>query len=40
MAHIDALVDKVADRALREALREQVDLLVAKRTSGLADHSF
>ncbi|MGI8693553.1 MAG: hypothetical protein ACR2JK_11760 [Geodermatophilaceae bacterium] len=35
MAHIDVLVDKVADPALREALREQVDMLVHKRSFGL-----
>ena len=35
MAHIDALVDKVSDPALREALREQVDLLMGKRSFGL-----
>lgn len=35
MAHIDALVDKVADPALRAALREQVDALLQKRSFGL-----
>ncbi len=35
MAHIDALVDKVADPALRAALREQVDSLLQKRSFGL-----
>lgn len=35
MAHIDALVDKVADAALRAALREQVDTLLHKRSFGL-----
>ncbi len=35
MAHIDALVDKVADPALRAALREQVDTLLHKRSFGL-----
>lgn len=35
MAHIDALIDKVADTALRAALREQVDSLLQKRSFGL-----
>ncbi len=35
MAHIDALVDKVADPALRAALREHVDSLLQKRSFGL-----
>ncbi len=35
MAHIDALVDKIADPALRAALREQVDSLLHKRSFGL-----
>ena len=35
MAHIDALVDKIADPALRAALREQVDSLLQKRSFGL-----
>lgn len=35
MAHIDALVDMVADPALRAALREQVDSLLHKRSFGL-----
>lgn len=35
MAHIDALIEKIADRALREALREQVDTLLHKRSFGL-----
>jgi len=30
MAHIDALVDKVADPALRAALREQVATLLER----------
>lgn len=35
MAHIDALIEKVADPALREALRQQVNTLMSKRTFGL-----
>ncbi len=35
MAHIDALADKVADPALRAALREQVATLLDKRSFGL-----
>jgi adenine-specific DNA-methyltransferase len=35
MAHIDALIDKVQDPELRQALREQVDTLLAKRSFGL-----
>lgn len=35
MAHIDALIDKITDRALRDALREEVDTLLQKRAFGL-----
>ena len=35
MAHIDALIDKVADAELRQALREQVDILSHKQSFGL-----
>lgn len=35
MAHIDALIDKVADPALRQALRDQVDTLLDKQSFGL-----
>jgi len=35
VAHIDALIDKVTDPALREALREQVDTLLNRRSFGL-----
>ncbi|MGV1009097.1 MAG: site-specific DNA-methyltransferase [Dermatophilaceae bacterium] len=35
MAHIDALVDKVADPALRQMLRDQVELMLSKQSFGL-----
>jgi adenine-specific DNA-methyltransferase len=35
MAHIDALIEKVTDPALREALRDQVDTLLHKQSFGL-----
>ncbi|MFF1818104.1 site-specific DNA-methyltransferase [Kribbella sp. NPDC058245] len=35
MAHIDALIDKVADPSLRHALREQVDAMLTKQSFGL-----
>ncbi len=35
MALIDALLDKVSDRALRQALREQVNAMLAKQSFGL-----
>lgn len=35
MAHIDTLIEKIADPALREALREQVDTLLHRRSFGL-----
>jgi adenine-specific DNA-methyltransferase len=35
MAHIDALIDKVADPALRQALRDQVDTMLNKQSFGL-----
>jgi adenine-specific DNA-methyltransferase len=35
VAHIDALIDKVSDPAMRQALREQVDALVSKQSFGL-----
>lgn len=35
MAHIDALIDKVADPALRQMLREQVDIMLHKQSFGL-----
>jgi adenine-specific DNA-methyltransferase len=35
MAHIDALIDKVTDPALRQALAEQVEILLGKRSFGL-----
>lgn len=35
MAHIDALIEKVTDPALRRALAEQVDVLIGKRSFGL-----
>jgi len=35
LAHIDALIDKVTDPALRDALREQVDTLLNRRSFGL-----
>lgn len=40
MAHIDALIDKIADVDLRKALREQVDTLLQRRSFGLVfqDH--
>lgn len=40
MAHIDALIDKIADLDLKKALREQVDGLLQRRSFGLVfqDH--
>jgi len=40
LAHIDALVDKITDPHLRKALREQIDVLLQRRTFGLVfqDH--
>jgi adenine-specific DNA-methyltransferase len=35
MAHIDALIDKVADPALRQMLRDQVSTLLTKQSFGL-----
>lgn len=35
MAHIDALIEKVSDAALRDALREQVDTILHRRSFGL-----
>lgn len=35
MALVDALLDKISDRALRTALRKQVDLLLDKQQYGL-----
>ena len=35
MAHIDALIDKVADPALRQMLRDQVDMMMTKQSFGL-----
>ena len=35
MADIDALIDKVANPELRQALREQVDILLENRSFGL-----
>ena len=35
MAHIDSLVDKIADLDLRKSLRQQVDLLLQRRSFGL-----
>ena len=35
MAHIDALIDKVADPALRQALRSQIDTMLTKQSFGL-----
>jgi hypothetical protein len=35
MADLDALIDKVANPALRQALREQVDSLIEERSVGL-----
>lgn len=35
MAHIDALIDKVADAALRQALRAQIDTMLTKQSFGL-----
>lgn len=39
MAHIDALIDKVSDPALRQALREQVDVMLNKQSFGLVFQS-
>jgi adenine-specific DNA-methyltransferase len=35
LAHIDALIDKVADPALRQMLRDQVSLMLTKQSFGL-----
>lgn len=35
LAHIDALIEKISDRDLRDALRGQVDALLQRRTFGL-----
>jgi adenine-specific DNA-methyltransferase len=35
MAHIDALIEKISDSALRDALRGEVDTLLHKRSFGL-----
>jgi len=35
LAHIDALIDKVADLALRQALRQQIDKMQTKQSFGL-----
>jgi len=35
LAHIDALIDKVSDSALRQALRDQVDTMLTKQSFGL-----
>lgn len=35
MAHIDALIDKVADPSLRQELREQIDVMLNKQSFGL-----
>ena len=35
MAHIDALIEKVSDPALRAALRQQVDTMLTKQSFGL-----
>ncbi len=35
MAHIDALIDKVSDPALRQMLREQIDIMLNKQSFGL-----
>ena len=35
MAHIDSLIDKVADPSLRQMLREQVDGMLNKKSFGL-----
>ena len=35
MAHLDALIEKIADDALREMIREQVSALVSKQSFGL-----
>lgn len=35
MAHIDALVEKITDPALRQALREQLDTILEKQSFGL-----
>ena len=35
MAHIDALIDKIADPTLRHALREQLDIILEKQSFGL-----
>ena len=35
MAHIDALIDKIVDPALRQAVREQLDTILDKQSFGL-----
>lgn len=35
MALIDALIDKIADPALRQALREQISTMLIKQSFGL-----
>ncbi|MCY7290251.1 MAG: site-specific DNA-methyltransferase [Cryobacterium sp.] len=35
MAHIDALIDKISDPSLRQALRDQIDILLNKQLFGL-----
>jgi len=35
VALIDALIEKVADPALRQALRNQIDTMLAKQSFGL-----
>ena len=35
MAHIDALIDKIADASLRHAVREQIERMLAKQSFGL-----
>jgi adenine-specific DNA-methyltransferase len=39
MAHIDTLIDKVADPALRQMLRDQVDSMLTKQSFGLVFQS-
>lgn len=35
MAHIDALIDRIADASLRQAVREQIDIMLNKQSFGL-----